>query len=249
MIYCAVFAHAWVLVAARRACALFGALNTQTAGSPDRRLQSRSMMSPCQQYTARRAICKRVGTLAAGSGCEPRIAAHYCARALEGRAAISVAGPRTADSGARPHKADDSQTIFSPVVLRSRAGFCVPPLTHRQRHPQVTKKLLLACSLSFAFMIVEVVGGYFAGRCAALLPSPDTCLLDFHPLSEPAARVQRSHHGGRGAHVLGRPVLPHLRLLHASHRKAHRPQVHLWLPPGRDYRRGGIRAHRLRPHR
>ena len=31
---------------------------------------------------------------------------------------------------------------------------------------QVTNKLLLACSLSFAFMVVEVVGGFYAGRCA-----------------------------------------------------------------------------------
>lgn len=34
------------------------------------------------------------------------------------------------------------------------------------RFVQVTKKLILACSLAFAFMIFECVGGYFAQRCA-----------------------------------------------------------------------------------
>lgn len=41
---------------------------------------------------------------------------------------------------------------------------------------QVTRKLLIACSLSFAFMIVEVVGGYFAGRCASCGHLADTVL-------------------------------------------------------------------------
>jgi hypothetical protein len=40
---------------------------------------------------------------------------------------------------------------------------------------QVTRKLLLACSLSFAFMIVEVVGGFYAGRCA---PLHRTCIAE-----------------------------------------------------------------------
>ena len=30
---------------------------------------------------------------------------------------------------------------------------------------QVTKKLVLACGLAFAFMLFEIVGGYFAHRC------------------------------------------------------------------------------------
>ena len=31
---------------------------------------------------------------------------------------------------------------------------------------QVTKKLMLACSLSASFMVIEVIGGFFAGRYA-----------------------------------------------------------------------------------
>jgi hypothetical protein len=31
---------------------------------------------------------------------------------------------------------------------------------------QVTRKLLIACSLSAGFMVVEVIGGFYAGRCA-----------------------------------------------------------------------------------
>ena len=61
-------------------------------------------------------------------------------------------------------------TTFRPhhEAQRQAVPCCLRACTHALDCLQVQRKLLAACILCFIFMIIEVVGGYLAKRCAAV---------------------------------------------------------------------------------
>jgi hypothetical protein len=61
--------------------------------------------------------------------------------------------------------------------------------------PQVQRKLLIACILCTCFMIVEVVGGYFAHRSVTFGPGP--------PIMLPPARLAFSCASAYGSSAKG----------------------------------------------
>ena len=82
-----------------------------------------------------------------------------CTAALKERTSCVLAGGQSsAQSGSKVSvlQCGCKQFVFSPVDFQNELALLL----------QVRTKFILALCFSFLFMFVEVIGGYFANRCA-----------------------------------------------------------------------------------